>query len=73
MENPNNQSSRNTVFDTVMLGRKPYIKWDISNKDLEIVNNIINMLGLESYSLRYIDELSGGELQKVIIARALAQ
>ncbi|KAJ51705.1 iron complex transport system ATP-binding protein [Clostridium tetanomorphum] len=68
-----NHSSRNTVFDTIMLGRKPYIKWDISKKDLEIVDNIINMLNLEKYSLKYIDELSGGELQKVIIARALAQ
>lgn len=67
------QSSRQTVFDTVMLGRKPYIKWDVTQNDLEIVNNIIKMLNLEKYSLRYIDELSGGELQKVIIARALAQ
>lgn len=67
------QPSRQTVFDTVMLGRKPYIKWDVTENDLEIVNNIIKMLNLEKYSLRYIDELSGGELQKVIIARALAQ
>lgn len=67
------QSSRQTVFDTVMLGRKPYIKWDVTENDLEIVNNIIKMLNLEKYSLRYIDELSGGEHQKVIIARALAQ
>lgn len=67
------QPSRQTVFDTVMLGRKPYIKWDVTQNDLEIVNQIIEMLNLEKYSLRYIDELSGGELQKVIIARALAQ
>lgn len=65
--------ARQTVFDTVMLGRKPYIKWDVTQNDLEIVHNIIKMLNLEKYSLRYIDELSGGELQKVIIARALAQ
>ena len=30
-------------------------------------------MGLEDYSLRYINELSGGELQKVVIARALVQ
>ncbi len=67
------RASRQTVFDTIMLGRKPYIKWDITDKDLEIVQQIIQMLNLEKFSLRYIDELSGGELQKVVIARALAQ
>lgn len=68
-----NSTIRTTVFDAVLIGRKPYIKWDVTKKDLDIVNNAIKMLGLEKYALRYIDELSGGELQKVIIARALAQ
>lgn len=68
-----NQSFTTTVFDTVLIGRKPYIKWVVTEKDLNIVNRAIEMLGLQEYSLRYIDELSGGELQKVIIARALAQ
>lgn len=66
-------ASRMTVFDTVLLGRKPYIKVDVTDKDLEIVNDILKELSLEKYSLRYLDELSGGECQKVIIARALAQ
>lgn len=66
-------SMRTTVFDSVLLGRKPYIKWNISENDIEIANNAIKMLGLEKYALRYLDELSGGELQKVVIARALAQ
>lgn len=64
---------RHTVFDTVLLGRKPYIKWDVSRKDLEIVNQVLELLELSDYSLRHLDELSGGELQKVVIARALAQ
>lgn len=64
---------RFTVFDAVVLGRKPHITWDITAEDLEIVNRIIKLMGLEPFSLRYIDELSGGELQKVVIARALAQ
>ena len=64
---------RTTVFDAVLVGRKPYIKWDITKNDLKIVNKAIKMLELEDYSLRYMDELSGGELQKVFIARALAQ
>ena len=36
-----------------------------------IVENALERLHLKPYSLRYADELSGGELQKVIIARAL--
>ncbi len=62
-----------TVFDTVLLGRKPYIKWDVSKRDIEIVEDTIRKMGLEKISLKHIDEISGGELQKVIIARALVQ
>ncbi len=67
------QMVRTTVFDAVLLGRKPYIRWDASEKDLEIVNNTIEALGLSPYAMRFTDELSGGELQKVVIARAIAQ
>jgi iron complex transport system ATP-binding protein len=65
--------SRATVFNTVLLGRKPYIRWDITQNDMEIASQALETLGLADYALRYLDELSGGELQKVIIARALAQ
>lgn len=44
-----------------------------TQRDLKVVENVLRLLGLEEYSFRYIDELSGGELQKVVIARALAQ
>ncbi len=67
------ERSRSTVFDAVLLGRKPYIKWDASQKDLEIAGRALEMLELSDYAMRYLDELSGGELQKVVIARALAQ
>ena len=65
--------SRATVFNAVLLGRKPYIEWDITQKDMEIASQALETLGLSEYALRFLDELSGGELQKVIIARALAQ
>lgn len=67
------ESGRLTVFDAVLLGRKPHIKWDAGREDLEIVHTVLRVLELEELSLRYLDELSGGELQKVVIARALAQ
>lgn len=62
-----------TVFDAVLLGRKPYIQWSASTGDLLIVEDILERLHLEHLALRPVDKLSGGELQKVIIARALAQ
>jgi iron complex transport system ATP-binding protein len=65
--------SRSTVFNTVLLGRKPYIHWDITQNDMAIAGQALETLGLSDYALRFLDELSGGELQKVIIARALAQ
>jgi len=68
-----NETSRITVFDAVILGRYPYIKWDITENDLKIVNAIIHILHLDDLSLRFIDELSGGELQKVCTARAMVQ
>jgi len=65
--------SRATVFNTVLLGRKPYIRWDITQNDMAIAAQALETLGLADFALRYLDELSGGELQKVVIARALAQ
>lgn len=67
------ETCRITVFDAIMLGRYPYIKWGISKNDLKIVNSIIHTLHLDNIALRFIDELSGGELQKVSTARALVQ
>ena len=68
-----NEISRMTVFDSVLLGRKPYIKWAVSPEDLDICDAMIEQVGLSEYKLRYINELSGGELQKVMLARALVQ
>ncbi|MGD6809988.1 MAG: ABC transporter ATP-binding protein [Candidatus Bathyarchaeia archaeon] len=65
--------SQITVFDSVLLGRKPHITWDVSKKDLSITQDMIERLGLANFSLKYVDEISGGEFQKVQIARALVQ
>ena len=70
------QSSRfseTTVFDAILLGRKPYIKWDITDSDLKLVQGIMERLSLSQYAMRTVTHLSGGETQKVAIARALAQ
>lgn len=62
-----------TVFDSVLLGRKPHIKWAAQEKDFVIVENILKSMNIDSFALRPVNSLSGGEMQKVIIARALAQ
>lgn len=67
------ETGRSTVFDAVLLGRKPHMAWDASPKDLAVVDRVLGAFGLRELSLRYLDELSGGELQKVVIARAFAQ
>lgn len=67
------ECARLTAFDAILLGRMPHIKWNITTEDVMLVEATIKRLDLEDFALRYIDELSGGELQKVGIARALAQ
>ncbi|HJK40075.1 MAG TPA: ABC transporter ATP-binding protein [Methanocorpusculum sp.] len=68
-----NESARMTVFDTVLLGRKPHLGWRVTEKDYQIVDAALKRLGLADMQLRYIDELSGGELQRVCICRAIVQ
>ena len=68
-----NKARRITTFDAVLLGRKPHLRWKVSKEDLDKVSGALHHLGLEHLALRYIDEMSGGELQKVCIARALVQ
>jgi iron complex transport system ATP-binding protein len=62
-----------TVFDSVLLGRKPHMKWQASTNDLMIVEDVLKRLQCAHLSLRRTNNLSGGEFQKVIIARALVQ
>jgi iron complex transport system ATP-binding protein len=64
-----------TVFDVVLMGRFPHIDAlsGESPHDFDIVKNAMAMTGTLHLCERAIDELSGGELQRVIIARALAQ
>lgn len=62
-----------TVYDAVLVGRAPHISWCASHEDHHVVERVLAELGLEHLAMRPIDELSGGELQKTVIARALAQ
>jgi iron complex transport system ATP-binding protein len=56
-----------------MLGRRPYMKWGFTPEDHAIVHEAMDRLGLNAMRGRFLGQLSGGEKQKVMLARALAQ
>lgn len=66
-------ANRLTVYDSVLLGRRPYMQGAPSQEDHRIVVDMLERLGLARYELRYTDELSGGEYQKMVLARAFVQ
>ncbi len=67
------EASRTTVFDSVLLGRRPHFEWDVTLKDIRLVGRVLHLLGLDGLALKYVDEISVGEYQLVHIARALVQ
>ena len=62
-----------TVFETVLIGRRPYIEWNYKDEDLEIVSEALNLMHIKDLHDKYVVSLSGGQRQRVHIARALAQ
>ncbi|MDR0817053.1 MAG: ABC transporter ATP-binding protein [Clostridiales Family XIII bacterium] len=64
------------VSDVVLLGRTPHLQSSVagpSDADKEAAYNALEMLGIESIAKESYTELSGGQQQLVLIARALAQ
>ena len=68
-------SSNMTVYDLVTYGRYPYVNWDIelTEKDKEQVDQAIDQVRIGSLKEKRLNELSDGQMQMAIIARALAQ
>ena len=62
-----------TVFDSIMLGRISYFGLKSGDEDYKAVEKLLIDMHLEEFALRMVDELSGGERQKIAIARAMAQ
>ena len=62
-----------SVFDSILMGRVSYFGLKASHDDYLAVEKIIEDMGLTDFAHRNVDELSGGERQKIAIARAMAQ
>lgn len=62
-----------TVFETVLMGRKPYMGMRPSDEDRDVVSELLERLELADLAMRDVSSLSGGQFQKVAIARAFAQ
>lgn len=64
-----------TIEEIVKMGRYPYTNWQfaLSNKDHEIIQSAITSVGLDGKQQELFSQLSDGNKQKVMIAKALAQ
>ena len=62
-----------SVFDTVLMGRVSYFGYKAGREDEAAVERILRDMRLEDFAARNVEQLSGGERQKIAIARALAQ
>lgn len=63
------------VDELIFLGRSPYTNWmgEIEKKDTEVVLKVMEQIGILDLAQSFFSELSDGQKQKVLIARALAQ
>lgn len=62
-----------SVFDSILMGRVTYFGLRAGQEDYDVVERIIADMKLENFADRNAEELSGGEKQKIAIARAVAQ
>ena len=62
-----------TVFDSVLMGRVSYFGMKAGQEDYEAVEKILRDMQLLEFANRSAEALSGGEKQKIAIARAMAQ
>ena len=68
-------SSNLTVWELIALGRQPYTNWigTLSEVDINKINKAVQLTNIEHLTEKKHYEISDGQLQKVLIARALAQ
>lgn len=66
-----NSKAKFTVFETILLGKVADLSLRITNDDKKDAEKILDLLDIREYKDKYINRLSGGEVQKVFIGQAL--
>ncbi|MCQ2069699.1 MAG: ABC transporter ATP-binding protein [archaeon] len=69
----NNEMSSPTVYEVVLMGRKPHGSWQMNSDDEEIVWKAMYDMNIDDLATQNFDSLSSGQVQRVLMARALAQ
>lgn len=72
----NNYYYNFNVYDIVSLGRYPYktfFTYHIAENDIKAIDKALNITGLKKLKHKLISQLSGGELQRVFLAKVFAQ
>ncbi|GIW22137.1 MAG: iron ABC transporter ATP-binding protein [Candidatus Sericytochromatia bacterium] len=71
----NNFENKILVFDYISFGRYPYQNFfgNLSKKDIKIIEEVANLCNVSKFLNKNINDLSSGEKQRVILAKALAQ
>lgn len=72
-QNPTQEMCTPTVYEVVLMGRRPHVVWEYGNKDREIAWMAIDEMGIKHISTQRFDRLSSGQTQRVLMARAIAQ
>jgi len=64
-----------SVYELIALGRQPYTNWigTLTNRDADHIKSALQLVDVENLQYKKCYELSDGQLQKVMIARAIAQ
>ena len=66
-----NSKAKFTVFETILLGKVADLSLRITKDDKRDAEKILDLLDIRKYKDKYINRLSGGEVQKVFIGQAL--
>ena len=64
---------QSSVYDSVLIGRRPYTEWSYSKEDISIAADAMVRMKVDPLYDRQVSELSGGQIQRVTLARTLAQ
>ncbi len=72
-QNSNAEMCTPTVYEVVLMGRRPHVSWEFTKKDKDIAWEAMAEMDVKHLSSQRFDHLSSGQAQRVLMARAIAQ